>query len=425
MTELVKSPMIDDSPHPTSATGVGYKPFDHDFAQNPYAFYAIACRDAPVCYNPLYNVWLVMGHDEVVTVVRDPILFSSADTLTYPFQLPEQVEAIMKEGFHPMPAGLFNNDPPGHTRARALAMTAFTPARVTSMEQPIRALAHSLVDAFVKDGHADLMSQFAYPLPMTVIADLIGLPRKDMAQVKAWHDDWLALYAPDVPLEKQLSCARSLVSYQHYYAALIEDRRVNPRDDLTTALVQSRLEGTKSFTTAEMVSQLILLLSAGHETTTNLIGTMLRLLLENPEQWRALGENPSLATAAIDESLRFEAPVQMEARTATAPAELGGVMIPKGARLHVYYGSANRDSAAFEDPDRFDIHRSKPQRHLAFGHGIHFCIGAVLARLEARIALEVLRERLPNLRLAPGFAVEYAPSLFFRQPNRIEIVWDS
>ncbi len=425
MTELVKPPTVDYSPHPTSATSVGYNPFDHGFAQNPYAFYATARRDAPVCYSPLHDVWVVSGYDEIVAVARDPILFSSADNLSFPFPLPAPVEAVMKEGFYPIASGLFNNDPPGHTRARALAMTAFTPARVASMEQTIRALAHSLVDAFVKEGHAELMSQFAHPLPMTVIADLISLPRKDMAQVKAWHDDFMTLFTPDLPLEKQFSCARSLVAYQHYYAALIEERRVDPRDDLTTALVQARLEDTKPFTTEEMVSQLILLLSAGHETTTSLIGTMLRLLLENPEQWRALGENPSLATAAIDESLRFEAPVQMEPRTTTAPAELGGVTIPRGARLHIYYGSANRDSAAFKDPDRFDIHRSKPQRHLAFGHGIHFCIGAGLARLEGRLALEVLRERLPNLRLAPGFAVEYSPSFFFRQPNRIDIVWDS
>ena len=177
VTELAKPPMVDDSPHPTSVTGAGYRPFDHDFAQNPYAFYATARRDAPVCYSPLHDVWLVTGHDELVAVARDPILFSSADNLSFPFQLPAPVQAVMKEGFYPMASGLFNNDPPGHTRARALAMTAFTPARVASMEQAIRALAHGLVDAFVKDGHADLMAQFAYPLPMTVIADLISLPR--------------------------------------------------------------------------------------------------------------------------------------------------------------------------------------------------------------------------------------------------------
>jgi cytochrome P450 len=338
--------------------------------------------------------------------------------------LPDEVLSILHEGNYPMAPGLLNNDPPAHTRVRALAGSAFSHARIAAMEPGIRALAHALVDDFVKDGEGDLLARFAYPLPMTVIADLVGVEHREMAQVKAWHDAWLSLFVPDLSLDQQLHGARALVAYQRYYTDLIEDRKARPRDDLATALVEARIEGETPFTTPEIVSQLIVLLSAAHETTTSFIANMVRLLLEDPARWREVSADPALIPAAIDESLRFEPPVHMEPRVTRSEASLGGVPIPSGAHVHAIYGAVGRDPALFEDPDRFDLHRPHRHGHMAFGHGVHYCLGAALARLEGRVALEVLKERLPGLRLAPGFAVAYTPNFFFRHPKRVDVQWD-
>jgi cytochrome P450 len=412
-------------PHPTAAIGAGYNPFDPAFTHDPFPFYAAARRAAPVCFSEAFQTWVVTGHDEIVALTRDPALFSSASILDVPFPLPDEVLAVLHEGYYPMAPGLFNNDPPGHTRARALATSAFSHARIAAMEPSIRALAHALVDGFVSDGEADLLDRFAYPLPMTVIADLVGVEHREMAQVKAWHDEWMSLYAPDLSLEQQLKGARALVAYQRYYTDLIEDRKASPRDDLATALVEAHIEGETPFTTPEIVSQLIILLSAAHETTTSFLANMVRLLLEDPARWREVSADPALIPAAMDESLRFEPPVHMEPRVTRAQASLGGVAIPSGARVHAMYGAVGRDPALFEDPDRFDLHRPHRHGHMAFGHGIHYCLGAALARLEGRVALEVLKERLPGLRLAPGFAVEYTPSFFFRHLKRVDVQWDA
>jgi cytochrome P450 len=412
------------APHPTAALGAAYNPFAPEFCHDPYSFYAIARRDAPVCWSPLYNVWLVTGRQEITTVLKEPVLFSSADNLNFPLGLPAEVNAVLDEGDNPLARGLFNNDPPAHTRVRVLATSALTPARVAALEPRIRELAHQLIDAFVKDGRADVLSQFAYPIPMTVIADLIGVPRGEMAQVKAWHDDFMKLFTPTLSLAEQVVCARSIVAYQRYYAELIEMRRGSPRDDLVSALLAARLEGERPFSTSEIISQLLILLGAGHETTTNLIGSMLFRLLQEPERWRSVMADPDLIPAAIEETLRFDSPTVLQTRVTTAATELGGISLPKGARLHVFFAAINRDPGIFDDPERFDLRRQNVQRHMALGHGIHFCIGAALARLEGKVALDVILERLPGLRLAPDFAVAYKPSFFFRQPERVDVVWD-
>lgn len=410
------------TPH-ASAIGERYNPFDPAFAANPYAFYELARREAPVCYSPLFDVWVVTGHAELIAVLKDPILFSSARNLDFPPTLPPEVHAVLAEGF-PIAPGLFNNDPPDHTRVRALFSAAFTPRRIAEMEPGIRALAHSLVDRFAAAGQADILSQFAFLLPMTMIMEMIGIPHADIAQVKSWHDDWMMLLVPNLPLERQLACARSIVTYQRYYERLIEERRAQPQADLLTAMIEARFDGSTPFTTAEIISQLVILISAGHETTTNVIAGALLLLFQHPQQWQAVRADASLIPAVIEETVRFESPVQTEPRTTTAEVTLGGVTIPAGARVYPMFASGNRDPHVAAQPDQFDIQRPGPNRHLGFGWGTHFCIGAALARLEARVALEVLIERLPNLRLAPGFAPEYVPSFFFRGCTRLPLEWD-
>jgi len=407
--------------HPVRAVGRGYDPLAPLYNDDPYLFYARARRESPVSYSPTYNVWLITGHAEVLEVLRLPSVFSSAQNLALPYAPPLEVQAILDEGYPPAP-GLFNNDPPGHTHARVLFAGAFTARRIAELEPRIRDLAHRLVDGFARDGQADLVERFAFPLPMTVIADLLGVPREDMPKVKAWHNDWLSLFVPGAPLARHMEAARSAVAYQRYYAALIEERRARPRDDLITALAEATVEGAR-FSMAEMLSHMMILLSAGHETATDLIGHMVMHLLQHPELWRAIDADPGLMGPAIEESVRFHAPVQAEPRVTTEEVVLGGVTIPRGARVHVVFASANRDPGVFPDPDRFDIQREHPTRHLGFGHGIHFCIGAPLARLETRVALEVLRERLPGLRIRPGFAPEHVPDFYLRRLKHLHLEW--
>ena len=411
--------------HPTAAIGQDYNPFDPAFQSNPYPFYARARNEAPVAYCPQFNVWAVTSHELITHVLKSPTLFSSLHNLEYTVVLPAEIEALLATGHYPHAPGLFNNDPPGHTRVRALFSKAFTAQRVAEMEAGIRTLTEGLVEQFAHQGHVDLVAGLAHPLPMTVIADLLGVPREDMHRVKQWHDSWMTLFSPQTPLEEQRVAARSCVDYQNYYAGLLADRAAHPTGDLTTALVQARVDGENPFTAAEMISQMMILLSAGHETTTSLISSLLYNLLRNPEQWQAVRDDPKLLEAAIEETVRFTSPVQMEPRVAKKDTELGGVAIPQGARLNIIYGSGNRDERAFPDPETFNVHRPQVARHMGFGWGIHFCIGAPLARLEARVALEVLRERLPHLRLAPGFIPEYEPNFFFRALKKLELVWDS
>lgn len=411
-------------PHAPSAIGAGYNPLDPQFRKDPYPFYARAQREAPVCQSPLFGFWIVTRHEDVVAVLKNPELFSSLPTMDPPVPYPPEVEAVLKEGY-PLVPGMFNNDPPAHTRVRNLFTQAFTPRRVAQLEPRIRSIAHQLVDDFVKEGQADLIKRFAYKLPLQVICELLGIPQQDGEQCKAWHDDWIKLAITlGLSLEEKVACARSIVEYQRYYAALLAKRKADPRDDLTTAMVQARLDGEQPFTTAEMVWQMMVLLSGGHETTTYLISSMLYLLLQHPEQWKALDSDPSLIEAAVEETLRFEPPFPAMARITTAPTELGGVPIPKGARVHVFNAAANRDQEVWKHPDRYDICRDDPQRHLAFGFGVHYCIGAPLARMEGRIALEVLRQRLPGLRLCEGYVPEYAPSFFFRGLRDLPLQWN-
>jgi len=280
------------------------------------------------------------------------------------------------------------------------------------------------VNGFVGAGRADLVWQFAYPLPMRVIAEILGVPPADMETFKRWSDDAVARLSVNLPLERQIRCARSLVEFQHYFAAQIEERRARPRDDMLTDLVNARIEGHAPLSVPEMLSLLQQLLVAGNETTTNLIGSMMALVLRQPEILQAVRENPNLATGVVEEALRLESPVQGLFRTTTQEVELGGIRLPKGAHLQLLYASGNRDPAQFACPERLDIHRANAATHLAFGGGIHFCIGAPLARLEGRVALQTLIQRLPNLRLEPGQPLTRVPHFFLRGFEHLYVSWD-
>jgi cytochrome P450 len=353
--------------------------------------------------------------------LKDPARFSSEIMGVYNTELTPEALAILGEGY-PMGRHLLAVDPPFHTTLRRLMNRGFTPSRIALQEPRIRALTHELVDAFIGDGRADIVEQLAYPLPVMVILGMVGVPREDMDRIKQWCSDLFALFFSHVPPEAQPAMARSVVEYQRYTVDLIEARRKEPREDLASYLVAAEPGGE-----ALELPDLILsiggsLVAAGHETTTSLISSSIRFLLSHPQYWEALKKDRSLLPKVLEEIMRYDSISHGMMRLATEDVVLGGVSIPKGARLLLLYMSGNRDEAQFPEADRFDPHRDK-QNHLTFGRGIHYCLGAPLGRLEAQIALEVLLERIPEMRLVPDQDFEPTQSFVLRGMKHLRVEW--
>ncbi|GAA2078632.1 cytochrome P450 [Actinomadura alba] len=392
------------------------------YLEDPYPLYARARREAPVLYSPEFGLWFVTRYDDVWAVLKDTARFSSRFLMRTPADAPPAVREVLQEAYPELPM-LVNDDPPSHTRTRSLVSRAFAPRLVAALEPSVRAIVTRLMDGFAPDGGVDLIAELAYPVPIEIICTLIGLPVEARDKLKIWTDDLVTLGAPGTDGDRQLACARSSVAFQRYLEAQIEARRSAPRDDLLSALIKAHADGEQPLDVAELVNLLIVLIFAGHETTTNLIGNLLVLLLARPEILRAFRDDPTLTDDVITEGLRMDAPVQGMFRTTTEEVALGGARIPAGAQVMVLFGSANRDEAVFSDPDQFDPARSNNHRHLSFGRGIHACLGASLARLEARIVLDTVAERLPNLKLDASRPPTYVPSLMHRGPQALHVVW--
>jgi cytochrome P450 len=257
-----------------------------------------------------------------------------------------------------------------------------------------------------------------------VIADIVGVPRSETEKFVRLAGEWAAVIFEGLPTDVQIKLAPGAVAFQDYNADMIAQRRDNPQDDLMSALVHAQMEGEVPLTDWEIVSIVSTLLVAGHKTTTDLIGNALIVLTHSPEYLQALSNNPELAPTIIEEVLRIESPSPGLPRVTTQDCTLNGVAIPKGAKLFLAYTSANRDETVFPNPEQFDLNRRNLNKHLAFGRGVHYCIGAPLGRLEGRIALEVLSQRLPNLRMVPGQTLEFSRNITFRGPEKLMMEWD-
>jgi len=406
-----------------AAGGLDFDPMAPDQRECPFDLYARARREMPIFYSDRFNLWVVARHQDVVAILKDSMRFSSAQSLSVDSAVPPEVQAVLDNGYPATPT-MVTADPPVHTRYRELVSKAFTSRRVAVMEPRMREIAHKLVDGFYRDGRVDIVREYAYPLPMEIIAEILGVPAADMQKFKRWSDDMSARFGP-LALDRHVECARSEVEFQHYFAAQLEERRRVPKDDILTDLLNARVKGEAPLDMPEMLSILKQLLIGGNETSTNLIGSMMLLLLNNPDQLAAVLKDRSLEQNAVEEALRLDSPVQGLFRTATQEVEIGGMRIPKGAHLEVLYASGNRDEARFRDPDRFDVQRRDAGGHVAFGFGIHFCIGAPLARYEGRVALDVLLDRLPGLHLAPGQDLQHHPHFFLRGLKELVLEWDT
>lgn len=357
-----------------------YSPFDPEVIADPYPVYRQLRDHAPVYWSPQASTWVLSRYDDVAAALIDPATYSSASGI---FPTPPGVD--MTQLFLPM---LIMSDPPRHTQLRHLVSKAFTPRRIAGVEARIQTLVDDLLDQVSGAGTWDFVSGFAGPLPAIVIADMLGVPREDRDRFRTWSTTLIQSNPIRGEFGPGLDAAAALYEY---FSTFLAERRAHPRDDLMTALVRAEVDG-EHLSEEELLGFCLLLLIAGHETTTNLLSNSAVVLAQHPESRRQLADNPALVPAAVEELLRYDSPVQGLGRTLTRQVDLHGQPMKAGDTVLLLFGSANRDDHAFPDADRFDINR-RPERQVAFGRGIHFCLGASLARLEARIALQALLAR--------------------------------
>lgn len=401
----------------------------------PAGAYADLREDQPVAWSHQLRAFVISRYADIRETLKDPLTFSSArasgsssvtalaqsvlDDEQYPEDVREQAARRLRLSLSPV---LLNADPPLHQRQRRLISHAFTPRRVNTMEPEFQRITNELLDAFIDRGEAELMSEFALPLPMTVIATILGVPPEMMLTFKEWSGAFTrGVGAMDLSREEVSELFRSVGDFYDYFVAQLDERREQPRNDLLTDLLQARIGGEQPLTEDEILQMLVQFLIGGNETTTNLIGGIMRNLLADQDMLARVQADPDLVPILVEEALRLEAPTQGMFRTATEDTEIGGVAIPEGSQIYLIYASGNRDVCEFADPDAIALDAPR-SHHLAFGRGEHVCIGANLARREAIVAIRALLSRLPNIQAVTDLdAIDYAPSFILRGPQSLHI----
>jgi len=388
-----------------------FNPWDEAFRANPYPHYQALLTGAPRILDMGFRFALAARYADARAVLMDHAAFSSVLPAGMGFD--EQ-----RKLFGDAPS-MLGSDPPTQTRLRRLVSRDFTPRRIRESESRVREIASALLDKVAARGEFDVMADLATPLPVMVISELLGVPPSEYLQFKRWSDKIIEAdnTLPGMPIPDDVKNAFG--ELKEYFTREIARRRKDPESDLVSALVAH--QEAEALSADELLQFVVLLLLAGNETTTNLIGNGMLALVRHPESMAALRSKPELMRAAVEEMLRYDGPVQATFRTATKDIEVGGTQIAAGTGVFVITAAANRDPARFEEPERFDIRR-EPNDHMAFGEGIHFCIGAPLARLEGSIAIASALARFPGLKLKnPGGALEYKGSYFLRGLARLEM----
>lgn len=388
---------------------------------DPYPFYEQLRTQDPVHWDQSLGFWVLTRYADIASVYNDP-RFSRAQGLRRGFErLAPDEQRIAEPVFHAFSKTMFYADPPYHTHLRGLVNSAFTPLAVEGMRGYVQRTVDDLLDSVQGQGGMDAIRALAYPLPILVITQMLGLPAGERMRFKAWSDDLFAILGsvPHAP-ELMERASRSLAELTDYLTGLSRARRQEPAQDLLSALVQVVDRGDR-LTEEELVANVTILLSAGHETTSNLIGNGLLALLLHPEQAEILREQPRLVPLAVEEMMRYDNPVQIAYRSAAADVEIGGKCIRSGQLVNSVLAAGNRDPERFSNPDRFEVARDEG-RHLGLGLGIHFCLGAPLVRLEAQIAFETLLRRFPDLRLATE-TLEWQEQPIFRGVKSLPVAF--
>jgi cytochrome P450 len=389
---------------------------DPDFSRDPFTLYADLRTRAPIHRNE-FGFWVAARHADCLAVLRDRAASVEHVNMAHEvgsvsFEDPDNsnIENISEEYEN---RSFLVRDPPDHTRLRGLVAKAFTPKVVESLRNRTQEVVDELIDSALQQGTVDLVDQFAYPLPVRVICDLLGVPVADHERFKIWSHALARGLDPNflLPIEVVNATAQAREQFATYFFELLAERRRSPGHDLLSQLVAVEDENTV-LSEAELLSTCILLLVAGHETTVNLIAGGVLALLEHPSQLARFRDDPSVVRSGVEEMLRFVSPVQLTGRTMLQDIELGDARIEAGQFVMLLLGSANRDPLAFDEPDKFDVTRT-PNNHLGFGFGIHHCLGAPLARMETEVALSSLIRRAPKLALA-GETVTYKANVILR-----------
>ncbi|RCG28921.1 cytochrome P450 [Sphaerisporangium album] len=375
-----------------------FDPWNPEFVAHPYDVYRELRETAPVSFFEPTGQWLVARHQDVNAALRDRRLGRSYLHVASHEEYGREPEPDFQEPFwRVIRAGMLDVEPPVHTRLRRLVSKAFTPRMVEELRPRVRRIAGELVDAFVERGGGDLIAEVAEPLPVTVIAEMLGVPESDRHLLRPWSADICGMYELTPSEEAQHTAVRAASEFSDYLAGLAAARRADPGDDLISALAQVVDEGDR-LTEEELIGTCVLLLNAGHEATVNVTGNGWWSLFRNPAELERLRTDPSLLPSAMEELMRFDTPLQMFERWVLQDITIGEVEIPKGVEVALLFGSANRDPAVFADPGRLDLGR-KDNPHISFGAGLHFCLGAPLARVELAESFGALLRTAPKLEL--------------------------
>lgn len=397
---------------PQESVELQFRPFESPYLENPVPFLAYARQEKPIFFSPLMNLWVVTRYDDMATILKDPQRFSSRNWFTASARLaPATMQILKGTMFDSDSGGLVQTDPPIHTRLRRALTGAFSARLVAQLEDQIRTLTANLIDAFPEQDPLDFVEHFGRKLPVQVLCRLIGIPDKDADWIRKSCDEVEILFIQTLPEDQQQALAHSYIDLFNYIGELLDQRQVSPQDDLATAFQNS---GQDKLSRSEFIELLITLLTAGIGTSTHFLPACVHLLLEHGA-WKTLDHSPEYLGQVVDEALRLVSPIQGVFRMTTEEVELGGVTVPANALVYAVVASANRDQQRFPNPDVIDLQRDKNTHHMVFGYGIHHCIGAPVVKLEARIALEMLHERFPNLRIARNHPpLRYLPGLLMR-----------
>ncbi len=408
-----------------------WSPLDADYLADPYPIAARLRDDHPVFYAEQLGYVVVSNMADIEAVFTSPDVYASSNVQDPVFPLsPEAQRILSAEDFDPV-AVMSNRQEPDHARIRVYTRRGFGNRRLKTLEDYMRTRATELIDEMIASGSpAEYVRALAFPLPAEIVFRFIGFPPDDDTMIKSWCVNRRAFSWGRPTPEEQAEIAAGMLDYWRYCREFVAERRANRVDDFTSELLDAHdadpdpSNGT-GISYREVESVVYGISFAGHDPVTALLCNTLRCLLPRRDQWDALVADPSLARQAVEETLRFESSQVSWRRITTQPTTLGGVDLPAGTRIFLNFAAANREPGLFEDPDTFDIHRPDANRHISFGKGIHFCLGSGLARTEARIALELLSQRLPTVRLVEDQVLEFFPNITFRGPEALHVAWES
>ncbi|CAA9578439.1 MAG: Putative cytochrome P450 hydroxylase [uncultured Truepera sp.] len=393
-----------------------FNPTDPDFLENPYPLYAELRSDAPIFFYEPWDKWVLTRHEDISALLRDRRLGRVMENVKVRTNPEHAAFDDVQDG------SLLELEPPDHTRIRTAVQDVFTPRHVRALEGKIAALCDRLAVSLAAkpERRGDLLTEFAEPIPVTVIAELLGVSVAERHRLVPWSGAIIGMFEPERTEEMEAAAVRAAREFAAYVRKLIQAKRRAPQDDLISRMVGLHDADPERLSEAEIVANAILFLDAGHEAVVNVVGNGMVALLSQPEVWRALKAHPEHLETAVEEALRFDTPLQFFERVVREDLSYKGFSWPKGTRLCLFYASGNRDEAVFRDPDTFDPTRS-PNPHLSFGLGLHYCIGAPLARLELKHAFNALITHLPDLRLEVD--VVYEPKNVFRYPKRVPVTF--